>query len=299
MHDHVSKTAEGFRLLTDEDSVRDALNLLHTQSIVGLDTETYWDRETRRSCVSLVQLAAPEGEAIVVDALALGLELLRPLVEDPAVLMAAHNARFDEGVLAGAGLQPVGFVDTLRLARLALSLESYSLASVSQHLFGIALDKTLQTSNWRRRPLTKAQLSYAATDARITLQVYESLTAILKNEGRLEEALRRSTLTPLVPRTAGEGGRERRRRRVAPQVPSEPLTEKQKSIVAHLRRWRMRYSNLQRVPAYMVCPDKTLEHLARTQPVRLEELSAIYGLGESKIARFGEELLEALQEALA
>ena len=294
MHNPDPKAAEGFRFLTDESGALEAVTRLQHESIVGLDTETYWDATAKRSCVSLVQLAAPEGEALVIDALTAGVELLRPLVESPAILMAAHNARFDEGVLVGAGLQPVGFVDTLRMARLALSLESYSLASVSEHLFGIPLDKSLQTSNWRRRPLTKAQLSYAATDARVTLRVYESLATILKGENRLEEALRRSTLKPLVPSLPGE----RRRRRRVPQMPSEPLTAEQKSVVGHLKKWRMRRSNLQRVPAYMICPDKTLEHLARTQPVTLEELSTIYGLGESKIARFGEELLEALQEAL-
>ena len=54
---------------------------------------------------------------------------------------------------------------------------------------------------------------------------------------------------------------------------------------------------MQRVPAYMVCPDKTLEHLARERPATLEALNTIHGLGESKIASFGEELLQALRSA--
>ncbi len=286
-----AKADMGYSFLTDESSVREALVKFENESIVGLDTETYWDTATKQSGVSLVQLATNEGEVIVVDALVLGVELLRPIIESPAVLMAAHNARFDEGVLTGEGLHPVGFVDTLRMARQALNLASYSLAAVSEHLFGLPLDKTLQKSNWHRRPLTKAQLSYAAHDARVTLQVYETLRELLAEQGRLEDVLRFSTLTPSVLR-------ERKRRRRIVQTPSEPLTEEQKRVVLHLKRWRTLRANLQRAPAYMICPDKTLEHLARTQPVTLEELATIYGLGESKIARFGEELLEALQEAL-
>jgi ribonuclease D len=292
MHDPGPQNNQRFRFLTDEGSVREALAHLQNERIIGLDTETYWDTAAKRTHVSLVQLATSDGAAVVIDALAVGVEVLRPLVESPAFLMAAHNARFDEGVLTGAGLKPAGFVDTLRMARLVLNLESYSLASVSAHLFGIALDKTLQKSNWRRRPLTKAQLSYAAEDARVTLQVYEALSDLLRDEGRLDEGLRYSTLAPSVP------GERKRRRRVAPQLPSEPLTEEQQRIIAHLRKWRTRRSTLLRVPAYMVCADKTLEHLARTQPVTLEELTTIYGLGESKIASFGEDLLESLQEAL-
>jgi ATP-dependent DNA helicase RecQ len=47
----------------------------------------------------------------------------------------------------------------------------------------------------------------------------------------------------------------------------------------------------------MVCPDRTLEQLARDMPETLEALASVYGLGESKISKFGEELLKALREA--
>jgi ATP-dependent DNA helicase RecQ len=54
-----------------------------------------------------------------------------------------------------------------------------------------------------------------------------------------------------------------------------------------------------RRPAYMVCPDRTLEQLARARPATLEALADIHGLGEVKIQRFGEALLAALRAALA
>jgi ATP-dependent DNA helicase RecQ len=63
-----------------------------------------------------------------------------------------------------------------------------------------------------------------------------------------------------------------------------------------LKRWRLERANAQRVPAYMICPDRTLEHLARVRPETLEALASIYGLGESKIKNFGEDLLKALRE---
>jgi ATP-dependent DNA helicase RecQ len=47
----------------------------------------------------------------------------------------------------------------------------------------------------------------------------------------------------------------------------------------------------------MICADRTLEHLARARPETLEALADIYGLGESKIKRFGEEMLRALRES--
>ena len=281
-----------YRYITESAAACEALNALQNETIVGLDTETYWDAALNHSRISLVQLASRAGDVIVIDVMAVEVSLLKPLVESTEVLMAAHNARFDEGMLIGAGLRPASFVDTLRLARAALRLPSYSLAGVTAHLFGIELDKSFQKSNWRRRPLTRAQLNYAAADALITLQVYDELHRILSEQGRLDGALRAATLTP----ASGEAQTPRTRRR-APQPPTRPLTEAERQVVLRLKKWRLEKSLSEHVPAYMICPDRTLEHLAMERPATLAELNAIHGLGPSKIANFGSELLEALRDA--
>jgi ribonuclease D len=284
-------TSPVFRFITDSSEAREAVEGLNLETVIGLDTETYWNASENRSHVSLVQIAARAHDVLVFDALSVDKEILRPLIESPAVTMAAHNARFDEGMLIGAGFRPAAFVDTLRLARSALRLPSYSLAGVTAHLFGIELDKSFQKSNWRRRPLTRAQLVYAAMDAHITLRVYDELRRILEEQGKLELALRAATLTP----PSGETRTPRKRR--APQPPPRPLTQEEKQAVASLKKWRLAKANEEHLPAYMICPDRTLEHLAMERPATLEALNSIHGLGASKIARFGEELLEALKRA--
>lgn len=263
------------------------------ESVIGLDTETYWDAKENHSRVSLVQLAPRLGEILVIDLLEVRAEILRDVIESPLVTMAAHNARFDEGMLAGAGLKPAGFVDTLRLARAALRLPSYSLAGVSEHLFGIELDKRYQKSDWRRRPLTRAQLQYAALDARMTLELYDELSRLLQEKGKLEAALKFATLAPSTGRTESAP----RRRRATPQPLARPLTDEERRILRELKKWRLEKSGREMMAAYMICQDRTLEHLAMERPTSLEALQSIYGLGESRISRFGEELLETLRKA--
>ncbi len=282
-----------YRYITETNAAREALDALQREAVVGKDTETYWDAAANHSRVSLVQIAPRAGDVIVIDLLAIEVSLLKPLVESPQIVMAAHNARFDEGMLIGEGLQPASFVDTLRLARSALRLPSYSLAGVSAHLFGIELDKSFQKSNWRRRPLTRAQLVYAATDALVTLQLYDELQRLLREQGKLDSAMSAATLSPASP--ADE--RTPRKRRRAPQPPPRPLTDTEREIVTRLKKWRLEKSFSEHLPAYMICPDRTLEHLAMERPSTLEELNAIHGLGASKIAKFGAELLEALRNA--
>lgn len=281
-------------LITDNALAQSVLDQLPQEMIVGLDTETYWDTAANRSHVSLVQIAPPVGDVMVFDALAIDIELLRPLIESPGVKMAAHNARFDEGMLIGAGLRPRSFIDTLRLARASLRLPSYSLAGVVAHLFGIEMDKSFQKSNWRRRPLTLSQLQYAATDARIVLQVYEELRRILEEQGRFRDALRTATLRP---QAREETNGEPRKRR-APPPPLRPLTDEEKQTLTRLKKWRLEKSFAERKPAYMICQDRTLEQMAIECPATLDALASIYGLGASRIARYGEELLQALADAL-
>lgn len=284
-----------WRFVTDPAELREAAEALRGEKIIGLDTETCWDFKTDRSQdVALVQLAPPVGDVIVADVLATGVEPLRELLESPEPKMVAHNARFDAGVLLGAGVAAAGLIDTLRMSRMALTLASHSLAALTEHLFGLPIDKTLQKSNWRRRPLTRAQIEYAALDARMALLVYDELSRMLAAEGRLELALRASELAPAEP---AEPGKEPRKRRKAPALPEIILTPEEKRLVALLKKWRLERANTQRVPAYMICPDRTLAHLARERPETLEALAAIHGLGESKIKNFGEDLLRALRES--
>ena len=277
-----------YRLLTETGAARAALDELLHEKVIGLDTETCWNSPENRSRISLIQFAPPAGAVIIIDALAVDPEILRLLVESPETIKVAHNARFDEMVLAGAGMQPAALVDTLSLARMALFLPSYSLAAVAAELFGIALDKSLQKSNWGRRPLTRAQIEYAAVDARATLLVYQELCRRLTDEGRLDEALRIATLKPSARHVP------RKKRILQPLSP--PLTKEEKRTVARLKKWRLERANTGRLPAYMICPDRTLECLARERPATLAALHNIYGLGESKIASYGEELLGLLHD---
>jgi ribonuclease D len=282
-----------WRFVAEPGELREAAAALGGEKIIGLDTETCWDVKSNRMQVSLVQLAPPAGDVIVADVLAAGVEPLRELLESPETKMVAHNARFDEGVLRGAGVLTAGLVDTLRMSRMALTLSSHSLAALTEHLFGLPIDKTLQKSNWRRRPLTRAQIEYAALDARMALLVYDELSRLLAAEGRLELALRVSELAPAVPAEPGKEPRKKRK----PAGPEIVLTPEEKRVVKALKQWRLERANTQRVPAYMICADRTLEHLARERPETLEALAAIYGLGESKIKNFGEDLLRALRES--
>lgn len=68
------------------------------------------------------------------------------------------------------------------------------------------------------------------------------------------------------------------------------------SLQTELKSWRLNMAKKNKVPAYVIFNDATLEQLIQKQPKDLQGLEQIQGLGKVKIDRFGEELLQLIQK---
>ncbi len=68
-------------------------------------------------------------------------------------------------------------------------------------------------------------------------------------------------------------------------------------IFEKLRAWRMGVAREKGLPAYMIFSDATLQNIAARNPNTLSGLRNISGVGEKKLALYGEELLEVLDES--
>jgi ATP-dependent DNA helicase RecQ len=72
------------------------------------------------------------------------------------------------------------------------------------------------------------------------------------------------------------------------------LSPEQEAVFEELRGWRGATAKEQGVPAYVVFNDATLRAIASTGPSSLAELAGISGVGEMKLAKYGEIILELL-----
>jgi len=102
-------------------------------------------------------------------------------------------------------------------------------------------------------------------------------------------------------------GREKVALRDDPVKPSEArvargapaaLEAAEDGLLAALKRKRRDLARAENVPAFMIFADRTLIDMAQKRPATLEDLRRVHGVGERKIARYGEAFLEALEEAL-
>jgi hypothetical protein len=130
--------------------------------------------------LALLQLAATPGApgAYVIDALRIpDLRALGEPLEDPRILKLFHGIGADARVLRTRNLEARHTLDLEAVSRSIFGQRESGLQTMLLRACGVRLDKSLQRSDWTRRPLTPAMLGYAARDAEMTLVLYTWLRA--------------------------------------------------------------------------------------------------------------------------
>jgi ATP-dependent DNA helicase RecQ len=82
-----------------------------------------------------------------------------------------------------------------------------------------------------------------------------------------------------------------RRREVEAESPTAAPVDHDRELFERLRALRLRLARAQEVPPYVVFGDRALREMARLMPMTDEELLRVPGVGEVKLARYGEVFL--------
>lgn len=154
-------------------------------SRIGLDTEfirerTYWPQ------LALVQMAIGE-EILLIDPLIPGMtDALKDWLIAPDIVKVMHSASEDLVTFKCAcGVLPRPLFDTQIAAALAGVGGGMGYQKLVQEVTGTLLTKGETRSDWMRRPLSPAQLEYAADDVRYLFAIHDALTAKLTAQDRL------------------------------------------------------------------------------------------------------------------
>jgi ATP-dependent DNA helicase RecQ len=153
--------------------------------------------------------------------------------------------------------------------------------------FGIGTELT--ESQWRgvvRQLLAQGLL--AVQGEYQTLALTAAGAEVLR--GQRQVMLRQDAPTPKAARSSrGSGGAG-----AAAKLAAIELSPEQEAVFEELRAWRGATAKEQGVPAYVVFHDATLRAIAAAAPSSLGELAGISGVGESKLAKYGDGILEVL-----
>ena len=261
---------------------------------VTVDTEFL--RETTYYPLLCVAQMASTDEAVVVDALAEGIDLAPffALMANTAVTKVFHAARQDiEIVWHMAETIPHPIVDTQVAAMVLGYGDSISYDQLVQRITGDMLDKSHRFTDWTRRPLSDAQIAYARSDVTHLRDVYLNLASDLEQRGRSSwvEAEMDVLTSPETYRADPDRAWERLKSRI--RKPREL------AVLIEVAAWREREAQARDVPRGRVLKDEVIGDIAVQAPSTLERLSHLRSLPKGfERSRWGEQIVEAVKRGL-
>jgi ribonuclease D len=281
--------------ITSTADLADFCARLEGQAFVAVDTEfmretTYWPK------LCLIQAAAPGGIEATIDPLAEGLDLtpFLAVMRDTKVLKVFHAARQDVEIFHNLGAIPEPLFDT-QIAGMAAGFgEQVAYDALARKILKVELDKSHRFTDWSRRPLSEAQLSYAIADVTHLAELYPILRARLEKAGRLswvtEEmaAMGDPALYDVDPENAW--------RRLKPRKHSAKYLAVFRAVAA----WRERTAQQRDQPRGRILKDEAIDELAAQAPTNADAMNRLRSVPKGFAgSRYGPELIEAIAAALA
>jgi len=280
--------------ITSTAELADFCARLEGQAFVAVDTEfmretTYWPK------LCLIQAAGANGVEACIDPLAEGLDLgpFLALMRDTCSLKVFHAARQDVEIFHNLGAIPEPLFDT-QIAGMAAGFgEQVAYDALVRKILKIEIDKSSRFTDWGRRPLSEAQLTYALADVTHLAALYPILRMRLEKAGRMswvtEEmaAMGDPALYDMDPEGAW--------RRLKPRK----HTAKYLAVFRAVAAWRERTAQQRDQPRGRILKDEAIDELAAQAPVEPDALNRLRSVPKGFAgSRYGPELVDAIREAL-
>lgn len=160
-------------LVESEEALEAALSALAAERVLGFDTETKPTfKKGKMHDPALIQLAASDKvylfllKKVPLDA------RLAAILASPSIIKAGVAIADDVRSLQKLHtFEPDGLVDLSAVAR-KNNISMFGLRGLAACFLGVRISKTARCSNWGTARLSAQQITYAATDAWVSRQIY-------------------------------------------------------------------------------------------------------------------------------
>lgn len=283
---------EAFEHVTSDGEVRDLVGRLAAHPFVAFDTE-FVSEHTYRSQLCLVQVAAP-GILAVIDALsARDLDPFWRLLAEPGRTTVVHAGREEMGfILQAIRARPAKLFDVQVGAGLVDHDYPSGYASIVRRFVNVPTNKGETRTDWRKRPLSQAQLDYALDDVRHLERIWRKIEARLDSLGRTswmeeemaswQDEVEESFVRKRWRRVSGLSG----------------LSRRELAVARELWHWRDAVAESRDMPPKRVLRDDLLVELCKRKSDDPREISAIRGMQRSDLRHILGGLSEAIRRGL-
>lgn len=286
--DHDSAVPASPSLLRDQAALDALAARLQGAPRLALDTE-FVREKTYTAELALIQVSDGTEPQLVDPVAGLDLGGFLSCLADAGCTKVLHAARQDLEVLApllGGTLAPV--LDTQVAGALVGHPPQAGYGELVQKELGITLEKGQARTDWLRRPLSTAQLHYAADDVRHLLPLAGRLLSRLGELGRLAWLAEETRSLAALPLTVDPTQAWQRLKGI------ESCPPREQARARALAEWREARAQRRNLPRSWVLQDDALREMARRGAHDLEDLRRLRMLQDKTLDKLGPEILEAL-----
>jgi len=281
-----------FEVVTTDAQFRDLVARLADQPFLAFDTE-FVSEHTYRSQLCLLQVAAP-GILAVVDTLAVyEIEPFWRLLTEPGRKTIVHAGREEMGfILHAIGDRPADLFDVQVAAGLVDHDYPAGYAAIVRRFLKAEASKGETRTDWRKRPLTPGQLTYAVDDVRHLEQLWTKLERKLESLGRtawMEEEM------ATWQNDVEESFVRKRWRRVAGL---SGLSRRELAIARELWHWRDAVAAERDMPPKRVLRDDLIVELCKRKTADERAIGAVRGMQRSDLRYIMKGLSTAIERGL-
>lgn len=278
-------------IITDQGQLHELCERLQRAGQIGIDTE-FVSEDTFYPELCLIQIATRD-EMAVVDPQQVDVKPFWQLLVDGDHTTILHAGREELNFLLKAvNRLPQDLFDIQIAAGFCSNEFPAAYGSVVSKFIGHKPQKGQQRTDWRRRPLSSAQLNYALEDVRYLLPVCDRLRAMLSERDRLDWlAEEMSTWQAQV--VAAQDRQDWRRVSGIGKLNSRSL-----AIARELWRWRYEEARRRNKPQKRLLRDDLLVELAKHQVDNPKKITAIRGMNRGILRQKAEELAECVRRGL-
>ena len=279
-------------LITSDADLAATCTRWSTAGVIGVDTEFVRER-TYHPRPGLIQVADGAGVAMIDPIGISDFGPLESLLSDPSVVKVMHASEEDAEVLELlTGVTPQRVFDTQLAAAFAGYGFSLGYSSLVEVLLDVVLDKGATRSDWLNRPLSEAQLKYAALDVLYLLPIHDRLSREMAALGRIawfeEELAYRHRARAVDRRPEAAYLRVRRRGSLSPA---------DHAVLRALCEWRETEAAARDMPRRHLLTDDVLLAVASEPALDAAALQKVPGLFQPAIARYGQAIIACVDAA--
>jgi ribonuclease D len=275
-----------------DDQLAELCALWQQQAAIAVDTE-FMRSDTFYPIAGLLQIGDGKG-CYLIDPLAIQeLAPLRELMINEAVTKVLHSCSEDLEVFQRwLDVVPSPLFDTQIAAAFAGFGFSLGYSGLINAVLGIEIPKDETRSDWLQRPLSQAQLKYAALDVAHMLIVYGKLLQTLKISERLEWV--KSDCADLVANARRADDFTHAYEKVGFGWKLRP---QELAILQQLCIWRELEARARDIPRNRLIKEPSLWEMARKQPTDVGHLQRIDDIPSRTLKNDADELLDIIQAA--